>query len=138
MKNNISVFLAEDDESQARLYRIAASEVFPGLNLEVFGDAEQLLKSLSDKSRPLPRLIIMDSRLESVSGIEAAKRIKRDSRLSCIPVIIFSASEHRDFLGECYDSGANACLVKPAEYEDLRQLLADTFGFWLHTNRLPE
>ncbi|HRU38592.1 MAG TPA: hypothetical protein P5511_01850, partial [Candidatus Goldiibacteriota bacterium] len=66
MKNNISVFLAEDDESQARLYRIAASEVFPGLNLEVFGDAEQLLKSLSDKSRPLPRLIIMDSRLESV------------------------------------------------------------------------
>jgi len=133
-----AVFIAEDDESQARLFSIAASEAYSGIKTETFSGAEELLARLSDENQPLPKLIIMDSKLKAVSGIEASSRIKNSSRTSFIPVLIFSASEHPDFFRECYDSGANACIAKPADYEALKKLFYDTFRFWLGINRLPE
>lgn len=66
---------------------------------------------------PRPALVLLDLMLPHVDGIEVVRAMKSDPTLAPIPVVIIS--------GDCAarekarDGGADACLLKPVELDDL-------------------
>ena len=137
MLKNAKVLMAEDDPAQAKLFSLAIKEAAPDIDFTVFPDGREILSYL-ESCTALPALVILDSKLPAINGLDASSVIKEDPRLSRIPVVIFSASEHPEFYRQCYESGANSCLQKPADYDATVALFRDTINYWARTNRLPE
>ena len=73
-----------------------------------------------------PDLILMDSVMPTVDGVEATRRLRRDAELAVIPVITASASaEHR---AACLQAGVNVFLTKPVSLETLQAHIGEQFG----------
>ena len=61
-------------------------------------------------------LLILDERLGAVGGMELLGRARRTPRLSCTPVVVFTASQCED---EALAAGADAFLRKPGGLKEL-------------------
>lgn len=61
----------------------------------------------------LPDLILMDVMLPGIDGLEAVRRIKSDSRLAGIPVIMMTGKSEMDILKASLEAGACDFIVKP-------------------------
>ena len=69
-----------------------------------------------------PDLLITDINMPKLNGLDLIKRIKKEPRLSDLPMIVISAAEKQD-LDKALESGAGAALAKPIEIGDLIALI---------------
>ncbi|MDM7911733.1 MAG: response regulator, partial [Methanotrichaceae archaeon] len=92
-------------------------------------DGDEAIASLDmlAKEKKLPDLILLDINLPDISGIELLTRIKRDPRLSHIPVVILTGSNVDDGIQRSYDLGASTYLVKPISNDALTLALENLF-----------
>ncbi len=85
---------------------------------------------------PLPSLILLDWNLGKQRGDEFLKRLRADSRLAAIPVVVFTTSDDASDLSLAYASGANGYVVKPGTFTELIQCTNDICRYWLNRNRV--
>ena len=87
----------------------------------IFLSGEQALKVLEnhDQSQPLPELILLDLMMPGIDGIEVVRRIRANSNLGFIPIIMTTASiDSQDrILG--LQTGADDFLTKPVHRAEL-------------------
>ena len=84
-----------------------------------------------------PRLILLDLKLPKVDGLDVLREIKNDPRTKAIPVVILTASrEERDLLNG-YQSGVNAYIQKPVDFEQFQGIVKQLGLFWLVVNQPP-
>lgn len=86
---------------------------------------------------PLPSLILLDWNLGKQRGNEFLKRLRGDSRLATIPVVVFTTSDDASDLSLAYASGANGYVVKPGTFTELIQCTSDICRYWMDRNRTP-
>jgi len=86
---------------------------------------------------PLPSLILLDWHLGKQRGDEFLRRLRTDSRLAAIPVVVFTTSDDASDLSLAYASGANGYVMKPGTFADLIQCTRDICTFWLARNLAP-
>ncbi|HEX7766287.1 MAG TPA: response regulator [Nitrospira sp.] len=86
---------------------------------------------------PLPSLILLDWHLGKQRGDEFLKRLRTDSRLATIPVVVFTTSDDASDLSLAYAGGANGYVMKPGTFDDLIQCTGDICRFWLARNLAP-
>jgi CheY-like chemotaxis protein len=100
-----------------------------GFEVAQANDGSQMLE-LARRFRP--DLIVMDSVMPAVDGVEATRRLRRDADLAAVPVIAVSAAataEHRD---ACLQAGVNVFLTKPVSLETLQAHIGQALGLqWL-------
>jgi len=65
------------------------------------------------------------------------RAIRTNSRTSTAPVVILTASDDPRELAQCYQLGANSCVQKPVQFEDLRSVLQTIARYWLGLNQSP-
>jgi len=68
---------------------------------------------------PLPDLILLDVMLPKVDGFEVARRIKSDSSLPFIPIIIQTALDTTEDMVVGLDAGADDYITKPINFAEL-------------------
>jgi CheY-like chemotaxis protein len=66
-----------------------------------------------------PDVILMDLRMPGMGGVEAIKRLKSDSVVSNIPVVVLSAWTSRRNRKESLEAGAAKFLAKPVDTKHL-------------------
>ena len=72
---------------------------------------EEIEKSIGD--RPYD-IVVMDWKMPGIDGFEAARRIKQDSRLAKVPVIVLvSAYGREEIMWRAEAEGLDAFLIKP-------------------------
>ena len=54
-----------------------------------------------------------------------------------LPVIMFSNSNARSDVAAAYEHGANAYLLKPMEYAEIKEAMGDLVRFWWDRAQLP-
>lgn len=135
------ILLVEDSEADAELTSIAIRQARPEVMVHVVPSGDEALDFLrrqgSYGDAPRPDLILLDLNLPGRDGTEVSSIIKDDEDLMSIPVIIFSNSNAKNDVRTSYRSRANAYLVKPMEYTDIRDAMAVLLDFWLHWACLP-
>lgn len=96
-----------------------------GFEVAQASDGSELL----DAARAFrPHLVLMDSVMPAVDGVEATRRLRRDADLGAIPVIAVSAAASAEQRAACLQAGVNVFLPKPVSLEALRAHIAEQLG----------
>lgn len=69
-----------------------------------------------------PQLVILDHRMPGTSGLEGLPRLKRE--IPDAPVIMVTAYHDREAVLQAKQRGADACLAKPLDINELDDALA--------------
>ncbi|HZE73225.1 MAG TPA: response regulator [Pyrinomonadaceae bacterium] len=67
----------------------------------------------------VPDLILMDTSLPRLDGLEATRRIRRLAGTERVPIIFISGFTHPESRAEALATGGNDYLVKPLDLNDL-------------------
>jgi CheY-like chemotaxis protein len=86
-------------------------------------DGQQALEQLNT-DRNLPDLIFLDINMPVMDGKSCLMELKRDRRLSNIPVVMFSTTYRGNDKFDYQSMGAEKCLTKPSGFKDLVKMLA--------------
>lgn len=75
-----------------------------------------------------PDLILMDVRLPGIDGIEATRLIRAMPNVGRVPIIFVSASAEKSFQTAAIAAGGNEYMVKPLDFEQLKNTLEKYIG----------
>ncbi len=118
---NYNIAICDDDREQLKNLEVVvenwASESGHSCRIRTFTSAEEFLFEYEeDKAYDI---LLLDVEMNNISGIELAKRIRKDNNRA---EIIFITS-HFEFVGEGYEVDALHYLIKPVAEDKLQQVL---------------
>ncbi len=116
------ILLVEDHPDTSDLIRRELS--FGGYDVLI---AEDGLQGVGFAAHLLPDAIIMDMMLPKISGFEATKRIRENSKTASIPILAVTAMTAPGDREKCLAAGCNDYLPKPFTHRELLQALKDLF-----------
>lgn len=129
------ILLIEDSLGDVRLTAEAFREAGTPFNLSVVPDGVEALAFLYREGRyrdaPRPDLILLDLNLPRKNGREVLARIKEDSDLHRIPVIVLTISTAEEDIITSYNLHANCYVIKPVNLEQFFQVIQSIRRFWL-------
>ena len=112
---NSRSILIVDDESAIREVIAAALEMAGYRTLEA-ADATEAHSLVVDQK---PDLILLDWMMPNVSGVELARRLKRDPMTAEIPIIMLTAKGEEDHKVTGLEAGADDYITKPFSPREL-------------------
>ncbi len=107
--------LSVDD---SRTIRMIVSKAFKTYDCELF-EAENGIEGLDLAAKEKPDLIILDITMPVMTGIEMLAKLKQDSDLKHIPVIMLTAESGKDNVMQIVKMGVKDYIVKPFKGEQL-------------------
>jgi CheY-like chemotaxis protein len=84
-----------------------------------------------------PAVVMLDLKLPRIDGLEVLEKVKSDSSLRHLPVVMLTSSREEMDLLRSYQLGANAFVVKPVSFKDFYQAIQDLGVFWGILNEPP-
>lgn len=137
----IEILLVEDNEGDVRLTKEALKEGKVKNNLQVAYDGYEALEYLKRegeyRDRVIPDLILLDLNLPRMDGRELLEKIKEDSDLRRIPVVILTTSKAEEDIVRTYDLHANCYITKPVDLEKFIEVVKSIEDFWMTIVKLP-
>jgi CheY-like chemotaxis protein len=79
---------------------------------------------------PLPKLVLLDLKMPRLNGFDVIGWMRRHYPWKLTPIIILSSSALPQDVNRAYELGANAYMVKPADYRALERLFRTIADFW--------
>jgi two-component system response regulator len=142
LPDDLDVLLVEADPLEAELLLRSLDELAPAERVGVARDGEEALDYLLGRNAfrhrlgsPLPPLVLLELRLPRLDGIEVLRTLRASPRTATVPIVMLcSATEPRE-LTQCYQAGANSCIVKPIDFRALAETLRELGRYWLRLNR---
>jgi len=137
----MDVLLVEDNAGDVRLAEEAFRASKKPINLHVVGDGVEAMAFLHNEGAyvgaPRPHIILLDLNLPKMDGREVLTKIKKDSNLSVIPVLILTTSDARSDIQYCYEQSANCYVRKPEDWDSYGRIVTGINTFWLSLVGLP-
>ncbi len=127
----LRVMLVEDDPEDVAFTKIILRKAGLDRNLLVALNGKEAIEALArlkENGSTIPDLILLDINLPDISGIDLLTKLKRDNKLSRIPVVMLTGSNFDDDIQKSYDLGASSYLVKPISKDALMLVIENVFG----------
>lgn len=138
----MTIILAEDDDGHAALVErnlLRAGFLNTLLRVRDGQEAIDLLRGENDfagKAPGHPVLLILDINMPRLDGLEALRVIRKDPKLSTIPVIMLTTTDDPREIERCYREGCNVYVSKPVAYEAFIEAVR-RLGLFLEVVQLP-
>ncbi|MEO6167342.1 MAG: response regulator [Chitinophagales bacterium] len=116
------IFLVDDDEDDQLFFKEAIEIINPSLQCEMASNGKIAIEKLKSITF-LPDIIFLDLNMPVMNGIDFLIQIKRENRLSKIPVCIFTTSSILSDKELTKKLGAQFFLTKPNDFHVLRKKL---------------
>lgn len=116
---NPTILLVEDDEETRYVMRLQLEA--RGYRVIEAADGETAVELAENFN---PQIVLMDLSLPRMDGFEATKKIREDGRMAKIPVVAVTAHQETDFRQGAKESGFDAYVTKPIDFDWLCELLA--------------
>ncbi|WP_417246626.1 response regulator transcription factor [Celeribacter sp.] len=113
------ILLVEDEDNIAIAIEVLLGRA--GYDLVRVSRGDQALPNIRAQQ---PDLVVLDVTLPGCSGYEVCQRLRSDSALSHIPVLMMSARVSQAEQRKGLAMGADAFLTKPFAMDDLKGLVA--------------
>ena len=141
LPDEADLLLVQDNPLEVELTLRSLRDLDPEFRLVVARDGEEALDYLLGRGAfrhrlgaPLPRLVLLEFRLPRVDGVEVLRALRASPRASTTPVVmLLPASDARE-LAQCYQVGANSCVLKPVEFARFYDMIQTVGRYWLRTN----
>ena len=143
MKKELKIILAEDDEGHATLIKRNLKR--SGLLNEIihFKDGQETLDFLfqgkedEDKIRDVASLLLLDIKMPRVDGLEVLRRVKEDSFLKKMPVIMITTTDDPREINKCHELGCSNYITKPIDYDKFVEAVRK-LGLFLLVVEVPD
>ena len=144
MNEEIEILLVEDNAMDAEMTIRSLRKGNVMSSLHWVKDGQEALDFLLCESKyenrtaaALPKLMLLDINMPKVNGLEVLQKVKADEKLKYIPVVIMTSSEEQPDISKAYDLGVNSYIVKPIEFPDFAEKVAQVGFYWTMANRGP-
>ncbi len=138
---SIEILMVEDNEGDVILATEALSGAKIANRLSVVQNGAEALEFLYRRGKysdaPRPDLILLDLNLPGTDGREVLAKIKADSQLQAIPVVVLTSSRAEQDVARAYALHANCYIVKPVDFAGLLEIVQSIEQFWLSVVTLP-
>jgi CheY-like chemotaxis protein len=138
------ILLAEDDPGDQELTRRALEEGAMRNELHIVTDGEAALDYLFRRGKyqnpatsPRPDLLLLDLNMPKVDGRQVLKRVRADTDLRRLAVVVLTTSQHEEDIIRTYDLGANSYITKPLELRQFMQVIQALETYWFQIVVLP-
>src|SRR5262249_18248448 len=127
------------DDNAANVDILRARLTAHGYEIVTAADGEQALEAVRTH---LPDLILLDVMMPKLDGIEVCRRLRADSSLPFIPIVLVTAKADAKDVVAALDAGGDEYLTKPVDHTALVarvksmlriKALHDTIQEWNHT-----
>jgi two-component system cell cycle response regulator DivK len=112
------ILCIEDNDSNLRL----VSRIVEGEKHD-FLSAVDGFTALLMAQQEHPDLILLDINIPGLSGLEVARRLKRDAQLAAVPLIATTANVLVGDRERCLAAGCDEYLPKPLDVRELQSVL---------------
>ncbi len=140
-EKKLIVLLVEDEPADAHLVRLAFVEGRLLAELYHTQDGVEAFAFLRGEGKyagmPTPDLILLDLNMPRMDGRQFLRKIKEDSLLQIIPVIILTTSDAEIDLVASYADGAAGYIVKPVDVDSFIKTVQGIGDYWISVVRLP-
>ena len=119
MNSNNYTILVVDDEKVAR-YTLAALIKKPNYHVEM---ADNGIQGIEMAKQLNPDVILLDIMMPGMNGYDVCKRIRSDSQIGEVPIIMITTEAERSQVLRAIEAGVSDYLVKPFDTEALRAKL---------------
>ncbi len=137
----VNILLVEDNPGDVFLTKEAFAKAKISNNIHVAKDGEEALQYLKRESgyedATRPDIVLLDLNLPKMDGREVLHRIKSDSELRSIPVVILSGSEAEQDILKTYNLHASSYIVKPIDLDQFSRVVSAIENFWFTIVVLP-
>jgi CheY-like chemotaxis protein len=138
------ILLVEDDPGDQELTRRALKHESINVDLRIAEDGEQAMQYLSragefadPESSPTPDLILLDLNMPKKNGREVLGELRKNERLSRIPVVVLTTSEQEADILRSYDLGCNSYIQKPVDIDQFTESVQRLGTYWFGVVTLP-
>jgi CheY-like chemotaxis protein/DNA-binding XRE family transcriptional regulator len=126
----VDILYVEDNPDDANLAMRALKRLNFINRIQLVHDGAEALDFLFctgafSQRRPedLPQIILLDLNLPKVNGLEVLRRIKGDTRMRSIPVVVLTVSNRSQDVTESRRLGADAYIVKPVDFQNFSEVV---------------
>jgi len=143
--NEVIILMAEDDDGHAELIKMnlydsgIKNQIIRFCNgaelLDFFYNNQTFDGQSFDKS--FSYLILLDINMPEIDGIEVLKKLKSDTNLKKIPIIMLTTTDDHLEIRKCYELGCNCYVTKPVEFQKLTETL-QRLGLFILVVKIPE
>lgn len=121
---NIRILLTDDDEDDRDIFSDATAGIHLNFPIEFCKNGVELIDRLHDKNLFTPDIVFLDLNMPIMSGFETLQQIRKDDFFKDTPVIaIYSTSASEAGILKTFTLGANAYIIKPSDFNDLKKLV---------------
>jgi two-component system response regulator len=137
------ILLVEDNADDEALTQRAFNKARIKNKVVVARDGAQALDYLFAKGEfaardvgETPQVVLLDLNLPKVGGLDVLRAIRADPRTKLLPVVVLTSSKQDRDLVEGYRLGANSYVVKPVDFVQFSEAVAQLGLYWLVLNEL--
>ena len=142
--NPAIILLVEDNEGDARLTIEALKDGKINNELHHVKDGIEALAYLNREGEfnidnaPRPDIILLDLNMPRMDGRETLEKIKKNPKLTGIPIIVLTTSQSEMDVVQSYNLNANCFISKPVDFQQFIHMIHSIKQFWLTVVSLPD
>jgi CheY-like chemotaxis protein len=137
----LTVLLVEDEPADAHLVRLAFEEGRVMADLHHVQDGVEAFEFLRREKgyaqAPAPDLILLDLNMPRMDGRQFLQKVKADTALHTIPVVVLTTSDSERDMLYSYDHFAAGYIVKPVDVDAFVKIVRGIGDYWISVVRLP-
>ena len=140
----VEILLVEDSAADAEMTRRTLRKRGIANNVEWVRDGVEALEYLfregdyAERRNGHPKLVLLDLKMPRMNGLQVLERMKADARTRAIPVVMMTSSREEGDLVASYDLGVNSYVVKPVDFAEFAETIAQVGMYWMIANEAPD
>lgn len=84
-----------------------------------------------------PKLVLLDLKMPRMDGLQVLETMKSDPYTRSIPVVMMTSSREEGDLLASYGLGVNSYVVKPVDFSEFAERIAQIGMYWMIANQTP-
>lgn len=139
------ILMADHSAADRDIFRRAFEDCKITCHFAELDSGEALLRYLSEAfpchhprhHHPVPDLLLLDTNMPRMAGLELLGAIRLLPQVSRLPVVILTTTGGGQHVPDYLEAGANAHLRKPTNRAEYREMVAALEAIWFNWVRLP-
>ena len=139
----VEVLLVEDSTADAEMTLRTLKRRGIANSVEWVRDGVEALEWLhcrgiyADRPNGHPKLVLLDLKMPRMDGLQLLQAMKSDSNMRTIPVVMMTSSREEGDLLASYGLGVNSYVVKPVDFSEFAERIAQIGMYWMIANQTP-
>lgn len=141
---HVEILLVEDSTADAEMTMRTLKRRGIANNIQWVRDGAQALDYLfctgdyADRVNGYPKMVLLDLKMPKMDGLQVLERMKQDPHTRTIPVVMMTSSREEGDLMASYRLGVNSFVVKPVDFGEFAETVAQVGMYWLISNEAPD